>query len=159
RDHDRNVPCQAVGRRGIGDGARGRFHEPEWCIVAHLKAISIIYNDVQFYLIRMLKLQQLRQFVIAAHSGSFRLAATTTFRSPAAGSIAMRELEKTVGGALIERNRKGTLTPLGEAVLPLFEELLSVQDLVLGQSQQLAQGEQGSITVAVAPFLAESWLP
>lgn len=107
----------------------------------------------------MLKLQQLRQFVIAATSGSFKQAATSTFRTPAAVSIAMRDLEKTVGGALLERNRKGKFTPLAEALLPLFKELLTVHDLVLSQAQQLAQGEQGSLTVAVAPFLAESWLP
>lgn len=107
----------------------------------------------------MLKVHQLRQFVIAASSGSFKAAATTTFRSQAAVSIAMRELEKEVGGQLLERSRRGKLTPLGEALLPIFEELLVTHDRVLNHARQLAQGEQGSISVAVAPFLAEQWLP
>ena len=107
----------------------------------------------------MLKLQQLRQFAIAASSGSFRVAATDTFRSPAAVSIAMRELEKTIGGRLIERGRRGKFTPLAAALLPLFQELLTVHDRVLGQSRQIAQGEQGSLSMAIAPFFAEQWLP
>jgi DNA-binding transcriptional LysR family regulator len=120
----------------------------------------MIYNRLLFFLThKMLKLQQLRQFVIAAASGSFKVAATTTFRSQAAVSIAMRELEKTIGGHLLERDRRGKFTPLGEALLPLFQELLTVHDRVLSQSRQLAQGEQGSISVAVAPFLAEQWMP
>lgn len=107
----------------------------------------------------MLKLQQLRQLAIAAESGSFKVAATSTFRSQAAVSIAMRELEKTLGGPLLERERKGKFTPLARALLPLFQELLAVHDRVLAQSRQLASGEQGSVSVAVAPFLAEQWLP
>ena len=107
----------------------------------------------------MFKLQQLRQFVIAASSGSFKAAATATFRSKAAVSVAMRELEKAVGGRLLERDGKGKFTPLAEALLPLFQELLAVHDRVLNQSRQLALGEHGSISMAVAPFLAEQWLP
>jgi len=107
----------------------------------------------------MLKIQQLRQFTIAAESGSFKDAATATFRSQAAVSIAMRELERTIGGELLERSQRGRFTPLAQAVLPLFGELLKLHDLVLARSRQLAQGEQGSLAIAVAPFLAERWLP
>lgn len=107
----------------------------------------------------MLKLQQVRQFAIAAEQGSFKAAAASTFRSQAAVSIAMRELERTIGGALLERDHRGRFTPLARAVLPLMQELLSLHDLVLAQSHQLAQGGQGSLSMAVAPFLAEQWLP
>jgi DNA-binding transcriptional LysR family regulator len=107
----------------------------------------------------MLKLQQLRQFVIAATTGSFKNAAANTFRSQAAVSIAMRELENQIGGHLLERGRRGKFTPLAEALLPHFKELLAVHDRLLGHARQLAQGEQGSVCIAVAPFLAEQWLP
>jgi DNA-binding transcriptional LysR family regulator len=120
----------------------------------------MILHKLQFHSIfSMLKLQQLRQFVIAASSGSFKTAATTTFRSQAAVSIAMRELENQIGGPLLERGRRGKFTPLAEALLPLFEELLAVHDRVLDHSRKLAVGEQGSLSVAVPPFLAEEWLP
>ena len=107
----------------------------------------------------MPKPQTLRQLLIAAERGSFKAAADATFRSQAAVSIAMRELEREIGGELIERQARGKLTPLAHAVLPLFQELLSVHDTVLAQARQLAAGEQGSLSIAVAPFLAEQWLP
>lgn len=107
----------------------------------------------------MLKIQQLRQLSIAAATGSFKEAATATFRSQAAVSIAMRELEREIGGTLIERDQRSKFTPLAHAVLPLFQELLTLHDLVLARSRQLAQGDHGSLAIAVAPFLAERWLP
>jgi DNA-binding transcriptional LysR family regulator len=117
----------------------------------------MIYNHILFYLTgKMLKLQQLRQFVIAASSGSFKVAATTTFRSQAAVSIAMRELEKTIGGRLLERDHRGKFTPLGEALLPLFQELLTVHDRVLSQSRQLAQGGKDRFRWRSHPFSPSS---
>jgi DNA-binding transcriptional LysR family regulator len=107
----------------------------------------------------MLKLQQLRQFVIAASGGSLKAAAAGTFRSQAAVSIAMRELEKQLGAPLLEPNRRGKFTPLAQLLLPRFQELLAVHDRVLADARQLAQGEQGSLSIAVPPFLAEQWLP
>lgn len=107
----------------------------------------------------MLKIQQIRQFVIAATAGSFKSAATATFRSQAAVSIAMRELEKAIGAPLLERDHQSKFTPLALAVLPMFQELLMVHDRVYSQSRQLAQGEHGSLSLAVAPFFAEQWLP
>lgn len=107
----------------------------------------------------MLKIQQVRQFVIAATSGSFKGAASATFRSQAAVSIAMRELEKAIGAPLIERDHRGRFTPLARALLPMFQDLLTVHDRVYRQSRQMALGEHGSLSVAVAPFLAEHWLP
>jgi DNA-binding transcriptional LysR family regulator len=109
--------------------------------------------------VTMLKLQQVRQLTLAAATGSFRHAADATFRSPAAVSLALRELEKTIGAPLIEPSRRGRLTPLAHALLPLFNELLAVHDVVLARARQLAQGEHGSLSIAVAPFLAEQWLP
>jgi DNA-binding transcriptional LysR family regulator len=107
----------------------------------------------------VLKPQTIRQFVIAATRGSFKAAADATFRSQAAVSIAMRELEREIGGELLERDPRGRLTPLAHAVLPLFQEWLALHDAVLAQAHQLATGEQGSLSIAVAPFLAEQWLP
>ncbi|MBS0321126.1 MAG: LysR family transcriptional regulator [Proteobacteria bacterium] len=107
----------------------------------------------------MLKLPQVRQLVLAADGGSFRAAAEATFRSPAAVSIAMRELEVAIGGQLVERSGRGRLTPLAHALLPQLRELLALHDAVFAQARQLAQGYEGTLTVAVAPFLAEEWLP
>jgi len=107
----------------------------------------------------MLKPQQVRQLVVAAETGSFKSAATATFRSQAAVTLALRELEHTLGARLIERDRRGKFTPLAHALVPMLKEFLTVHDLVYAQARQLAQGLEGSLSVAVAPFLAAQWLP
>ena len=55
------------------------------------------------------RIQQLRQFLIAAESGSFRAAASGTFRSAAAVSTAMRDLELQVGAPLFEKGQRARL--------------------------------------------------
>lgn len=105
------------------------------------------------------RIQQLRQFLIAAESGSFRAAASGTFRSAAAVSTAMRDLEMQVGAPLFEKGQRARLTPLGENLTPLFAELLRTHDRVVSDVHQLAKAERGSLSVAVVPFLAEEWFP
>lgn len=106
-----------------------------------------------------LRIQQIRQFVITANSGSFRAAATGTFRSQAAVSAAMHDLERQIGAKLFEKGRRARLTPLALTLLPSFSELLVTHDRVLREARQLAQAERGSVSIAVVPVLAEEWLP
>ena len=106
-----------------------------------------------------LRIQQIRQFVITANTGSFRAAATGTFRSQAAVSAAMRDLERQVGAKLFEKGRRARLTPLAQMLYPIFNELLATHDRALIDARQLAQAERGSISLAVVPVLAEEWLP
>ncbi len=106
-----------------------------------------------------LRIQQIRQFVITANSGSFRAAATGTFRSQAAVSAAMHDLERQIGAKLFEQGRRARLTPLAQTLLPSFSELLVTHDRVLREARQLAQAERGSVSLAVVPVLAEEWLP
>jgi DNA-binding transcriptional LysR family regulator len=106
-----------------------------------------------------LRIQQIRQFVITATAGSFRAAATGTFRSQAAVSAAMRDLERQIGARLFEKGRRARLTPLAQTLLPIFNELLITHDRVLGDARHLAQAERGSVSLAVVPVLAEEWLP
>ena len=106
-----------------------------------------------------LRIQQIRQFVITANSGSFRAAATGTFRSQAAVSAAMHDLERQIGAKLFDQGRRARLTPLAQTLLPSFSELLVTHDRVLREARQLAQAERGSVSLAVVPVLAEEWLP
>lgn len=106
-----------------------------------------------------LKIQHLRQFLLAADHGSFRLAAEGTFRSQAAVSAAMQDLEEQLGAPLFEPGKRAQLTPLGAAVAPLFRELLSTHDRVLDAARQLSLGSQGPVSLAVMPSLADEWLP
>jgi DNA-binding transcriptional LysR family regulator len=106
-----------------------------------------------------LRIQQIRQFLITAQTGNFRAAASGTFRSQAAVSAAMREMEKQIGGELFEKGRRAKLTPLAENLRPLFQELLTVYDHVISEARSLAQAESGAVSLAVVPVLAEEWLP
>jgi DNA-binding transcriptional LysR family regulator len=105
------------------------------------------------------RIQQIRQFLIAAQTGSFRSAATDTFRSAAAVSTAMRDLEQLVGAPLFEKGQRPRLTPLGQTISPLLSELLATHDRVFRDVRRLARAERGSLSVAVVPFLAEEWFP
>jgi DNA-binding transcriptional LysR family regulator len=113
----------------------------------------------QFWMPEPLRIQQIRQFVITATTGSFRAAATGTFRSQAAVSAAMRDLERQVGGKLFENGRRAKLTPFAETLCPIFQHLLATHDRTIANIRQLAQAERGSISIAVVPFLSEEWLP
>ncbi|VCU72084.1 HTH-type transcriptional regulator GltC [Pigmentiphaga humi] len=105
------------------------------------------------------KIPQLRQFLIAAARRSLRAAAEETHRTQAAVTLAMQSLEAQVGASLFEHGHQARLTPLGEAVLPLLEELVAAHDRVQNEVALLAAGEQGSLALAVMPSLAEEWLP
>ncbi|MDG9967062.1 LysR substrate-binding domain-containing protein [Achromobacter mucicolens] len=106
-----------------------------------------------------LKIQHLRQFLLAADHGSFRVAAQGTFRSQAAVSAAMQDLEQQLGAALFEPGKRAQLTALGQAVAPLFRELLATHDRVLDAARQFGTGSQGPVAMAVMPSLADEWLP
>lgn len=106
-----------------------------------------------------LKIQHLRQFLLAADHGSFRLAAEGTFRSQAAVSAAMQDLEQQLGAPLFEPGKRAQLTPLGASVAPLFRELLATHDRVLDAARQFGLGSQGPVSLAVMPSLADEWLP
>ncbi len=104
-----------------------------------------------------LRIQQARQFVIAAESGSFRAAALATFRSAAAVSTAMAELEQQIGSPLFEPGQRVRLTPLGQMLAPLFAEFVRTHDRIVRDVRQITRAERGLITIAVVPFLAEEW--
>lgn len=106
-----------------------------------------------------LKIQHLRQFLLAADHGSFRLAAGGTHRSQAAVSAAMQDLEQQLGAPLFEAGKRAQLTPLGLAVAPLLRELLATHDRVLDAARQLGMGNKGPVSLAVMPSLADEWLP
>lgn len=55
-----------------------------------------------------LKIQHLRQFLLAADHGSFRQAAQGTFRSQAAVSAAMQDLEQQLGAPLFEPGKRAS---------------------------------------------------
>lgn len=75
-------------------------------------------------------LQQLMYFVAVANVRSFTRAADQVGVAQPTLSRALRALEDELGSPLINRGSVVTLTPAGEAVLPLARRMLADSDMV-----------------------------
>jgi LysR family hydrogen peroxide-inducible transcriptional activator len=109
-------------------------------------------------LIGMITLRQLRYFHALAASGHFGRAADASGISQPALSMQLRELEKTLGGALVERGPDGaSLTELGRDVEQRATHVLAavrdLEDLARARSGPLAGPLRLGIIPSVAPFL------
>jgi LysR family transcriptional regulator, benzoate and cis,cis-muconate-responsive activator of ben and cat genes len=109
-------------------------------------------------------LRQLRYFVAVAEELQFSRAAARLHLAQSALSAQVRQLEREVGGSLLERTtRRVALTPAGEALYEDATELLAAADGALDRARALARGEAGSLTIGtlgpapggvLAPLLA-----
>lgn len=106
-----------------------------------------------------LKIQPLRYVLAVWEEGSFHGAARQLHRSQPALSMAIRDLEERLGQPLFEKNLKGQLTPFGEYCLPRFRELIKQHDRLARDLQQVAQGQQGRVTLATVPSVASRLMP
>ncbi|WP_338822993.1 hydrogen peroxide-inducible genes activator [Bradyrhizobium septentrionale] len=102
-------------------------------------------------------LRQLRYFDALAQHGHFGRAAEACAVSQPALSMQIRELERAVGGVLIERNaRQVTLTTFGEDLLHRVRDILrSVDELGDFSRDKLA----GRLRVGMIPTIAPYLLP
>lgn len=105
------------------------------------------------------KLAQLRCFVAVAEERSFKAAAASLFRSQPAVSIAIKELEKTLGADLLERGTGSQLTPYGEQVYGMATQLLDDYGRSVRAMLDAAGGRRGAIRFASVPSLARVVLP
>lgn len=106
-----------------------------------------------------LKIQPLRYVLAVWEEGSFHGAARQLHRSQPALSMAIRDLEERLGQPLFEKNLKGQLTPFGEYCLPRFRDLIKQHDRLARDLQQVAQGQQGRVTLATVPSVASRLMP
>src|SRR6202161_2440060 len=102
-------------------------------------------------------LRQLRYFDALARHGHFGRAAEACAISQPALSMQIKEMEKTLGGALLERGaRQLALTKLGEELLQRVRDILrSVDELgdFASASRARLSGEvRGGLVPEVAPF-------
>ncbi|EPC02324.1 LysR family transcriptional regulator [Litchfieldella anticariensis FP35 = DSM 16096] len=105
-------------------------------------------------------IKQLRAFVAVAHSRSLAEASERIHLSQPALSIAIRKLEETVGGPLFARTtRQLSLTPEGEAFLPVAIRLLNDWTEAFEDLGELFSKQRGKITLAALPTLAAGLLP
>jgi DNA-binding transcriptional LysR family regulator len=81
-----------------------------------------------------LDLDVLRSVVAIADSGSIKLAAPRLGRTPAAVSMQVAKLERTLGHALFQRVHAGMrLTPAGERLVPQARRMIEIERAVLDQ--------------------------
>ncbi|SFU74856.1 LysR family transcriptional regulator [Halomonas korlensis] len=105
-------------------------------------------------------IRQLGAFVAVAQSRSLAEASERIHLSQPAISIALRKLEETVGGALFSRStRQLTLTPEGEAFLPVAIRLLNDWSEAFEDLDELFSKKRGKVAVAALPTLAAGLLP
>lgn len=105
-------------------------------------------------------LKQLRAFMAVARTQSFTEACAQVYLSQPALSIAIKNLEEEVGGALFSRTTRAlTLTPEGEEFYPVAQRLLDDWDSAFGDLQQRFALNRGRVVLAAMPSFASSLLP
>ena len=106
----------------------------------------------------MITLRQLRYFHALAAAGHFGRAAEASGISQPALSMQLRELEATLGGALVERGPAGaSLTGLGQDVEQRVTQILAavrdLEELARAHNEQPAGPLRLGIIPSMAPFL------
>lgn len=104
-----------------------------------------------------MKLNQFRNIMAIAESGSLRAAARELGLAQPALSRSIQELEHELGVQLFERRARGmTLTPMGEAFLHRAGNVMSEVRRAREEIEQLNGGTSGTVAAAlsIAPHLA-----
>lgn len=104
--------------------------------------------------------RQLHAFVVVAQTLSFARACERLHLSQPALSLAIRNLEESLGGRLLSRTtRQVRLTPEGAALLPQAVQLLADWENVRERSRQHFTLRRGHVTIAAMPSFAANVLP
>ncbi|MEP4889105.1 MAG: hydrogen peroxide-inducible genes activator [Aliiglaciecola sp.] len=105
-------------------------------------------------------INQLKYFVAVAKSLSFRRAAQALGISQPTLTTQVQSLEKNMNLSLFERNRSGTLlTPQGNTLLPLAEEVLRAGQRFNDTARELIDGTSTTYRLGVPPTLGPYLLP
>lgn len=104
----------------------------------------------------MIETRLLQQFIAVAEELHFNRAAQRLHMAQPPLSQAIRRLEREMGLALFERtNRSVALTPAGSAFLDSARQVLQTLDDGVAQTQRVAQGLEGLLTLTfinIAPY-------
>lgn len=105
----------------------------------------------------MMNLQQLHYVVALAEAKSFTKAAESSFVVQSALSQQVRKFEEELGVTLFERTtRSVSLTPAGEALLPLMHQVVAGLDQIKVDAQALSGIVTGRLTVGMMEVPSES---
>ncbi|PZQ44826.1 MAG: LysR family transcriptional regulator, partial [Ectopseudomonas oleovorans] len=104
--------------------------------------------------------KQLRAFLAVAQSLSFAQACERLHLSQPALSLAIKNLEQSLGGQLLVRTtRSVALTPEGETLLPIAVRLLADWDNAEDLLRQHFTLQMGKVAVVAMPSFAGNRLP
>ncbi|OHV03830.1 LysR family transcriptional regulator [Mycobacterium talmoniae] len=104
-----------------------------------------------------MNLQQLRYVIALAEVQSFTKAAEGLFVVQSALSQQVRKLEDELGVQLFERTtRSVSLTPAGESLLPLFQQVLAGVDQIKIDAQAMSGIIAGRLTVGIMEVPSEN---
>jgi len=104
--------------------------------------------------------KQLRAFLAVARSLSFAQASEHLHLSQPALSLTIKSLETDLGGQLFSRTTRSTsLTPEGEAFLPVARQLLADWDNAEERMRQHFTLQLGKVSIAAMPSFAANQLP
>ncbi len=105
-------------------------------------------------------IKQIRAFLAVVEANSFAEACELLHISQPALSIAIKNLEETVGGKLLARStRTLSLTPEGEVFLPVAKRLLADFDNAFLELHELFSLKRGNLSFAAMPSFASTHLP
>ncbi|KGJ98551.1 LysR family transcriptional regulator [Thalassotalea sp. ND16A] len=105
-------------------------------------------------------IKQLRAFVTVVASGNFAEACVLLHLSQPALSIAIKNLEQSIGGKLLIRSTKtSVLTPEGKEFYPTAKRLLNDWDTAFNDLNDLFSLKRGKLAVAAMPSFGSSLLP
>ncbi len=105
-------------------------------------------------------INQVNAFCTVARTGSFAQAALQLHLSQPALSIAIRNLEQSLGGKLLDRTtRNVALTPEGKAFFPVAKRLLSDWEQSLTDVKNHFTLARGKLEIAAMPTYATNLLP
>jgi len=105
-------------------------------------------------------LRVLKQFLAVASTLSFRRAAEQLHMSQPPLSVAIRQLEESLGLQLFVRSTTGVaLTPAGEALRREASRLMNQARLMVNNTQATARGDSGDVRVAFISSAMIGFLP
>ena len=104
--------------------------------------------------------RQVQAFVAVSDCRSFAEASALMHLSQPALSMAVKNLEQAVGGRLLIRTTRSlSLSPEGQAFLPVARRLLSDWDMALNDLHNLFAKQRGKLAIAAMPSFAATELP
>lgn len=107
-----------------------------------------------------ISLKQLAAFVAVVDAGGFTAASEGLYVSQSVVSRTIAALERSVGGALFNRDsRQLRTTPLGDDLLQAARRVLSAHADAMWEVDQFAAGRRGTVRLAAMPSVAQVLLP